>query len=297
MSQFDKNKFRKQLVSGGIYIALAAAVVTVTLSGVSNLIGGKQGYVAPKLDASVSENGGVTEKERRLSLADPFDVGLGEPDAIDTPVSDSPSGVAAKVEEQNDEAAEKTETPNVSDLTPQEFLKALDESASSEAPAVEEDLSVSGEPDDVEYPTEPETWYYGVHAKPADGYISRAFSPNDLIYSPTMRDYRTHDGIDITGDIGSFVRAICGGTVEDVYNDDLMGCTVVLDHGGGVKSYYMNLSASIPQGIEPGNHVDTGAVIGGIGTTAALECADVSHVHIEVTKDGVRIDPEPFIRM
>ena len=295
MSQFDKNKFRKQLVSGGIYIALAAAVVTVTLSGVSNLIGGKRGYVAPKLDVSVPNSDGVTEKERTIRLNDPFETGLSGKSG-DMPVSDSPSGVAAEVKEENGEKKEIPETPDVSDRTPQKFLESVEESAFTETILPEEDQAVSGEPDDVEYPTEPETWYYGAHAKPADGYISRAFSPDDLIYSPTMRDYRTHDGIDVTGDVGSFVRAICGGVVEDVYTDDLLGCTVVIDHGDGVKSYYSNLSASIPQGIEPGAQVATGAVIGGIGNTAALECADVSHVHIKVTKEGVCIDPETFIR-
>ena len=49
MKSFDKDKMKKQIVSGGIYIALAAAVVTVTLNGVNNIIGSSEDYEIPEI--------------------------------------------------------------------------------------------------------------------------------------------------------------------------------------------------------------------------------------------------------
>ncbi len=324
--QFDKNRFKKQLVSGGIYIALAAAVVTVTLSGVNGILGGS-GYGIQ--DKDKTDNGlklpetSILQKEQ--AKTDPFDSPYFEKE---TTVSDNASGISAEVHGKNGDAgsdlsgAEKDEkssaaddhekaepmpkqgtaVPHYSDTSTSEPDDSL--SVTSEPSGVigvypeteEEPLSASGEPEGVEYPTEPEETYYGFYCKPADGYIERQYSDNELLYSPTMGDYRTHDGIDITGDPGSPVRAIYGGVVESMYYDDFMGYTVVIDHKDGIRSVYSNLSEAVPNGLCVGKSVETGEVIGGIGNSAGCECADVYHLHLSITKDGKNIDPAAFLR-
>ena len=41
--------------------------------------------------------------------------------------------------------------------------------------------------------------------------------------------------------------------------------------------------------------VKAGDVIGGVGNTMLTECGLDPHLHLEVTKDGVKIDPESVI--
>ena len=65
---------------------------------------------------------------------------------------------------------------------------------------------------------------------PLSGETVAAFSMDELAYSETLADWRTHDGIDIKADAGTQVLAASSGTVLSVADDDLMGTTVVIAH-------------------------------------------------------------------
>ena len=58
----------------------------------------------------------------------------------------------------------------------------------------------------------------------------------------------------------------------------------------------MNLSEALPAGLIVGKKVEHGQIIGGIGQSAAIESAEVSHLHLSVTKNGVYIDPRELLR-
>ena len=106
---------------------------------------------------------------------------------------------------------------------------------------------------------------------PVKGEVLREFSLEVLAYDETMRDWRTHSGIDIAASVGTQVLAVSDGTVERVYQDDLMGTTVVIDHGNGLRSVYSNLAATPT--VSEGDKVSTGSVIGAVGSTAIAESA------------------------
>lgn len=298
MKSFDKSKLKKQLVSGGIYIALAAAVVTVTLNGVNNIIGGSSDYdmseeklEIPEADINLFDDGSVLDKDGDSLLAAPDDMDVQrEPVLFDsTDVSGNEIGVTSEIA--SPEADIETTENTVPGITSDHY-----EDNAQSSTTEENSVTASGEPDDIEYPTEPEPDSYGFYAKPADGYIDKEFSDDDLIYSTTMGDYRTHNGVDITGDLSSPVKAINAGTVVDIYFDDFYGNTIKIDHGNGLVAYYMNLSEALPAGIEVGVKVKNGQTIGGIGNSAAIESAEVSHLHLSVTKDGKYIDPRELLR-
>ena len=80
---------------------------------------------------------------------------------------------------------------------------------------------------------------------PLSGETVAAFSMDELAYSETLADWRTHDGIDIKADAGTQVLAASSGTVLSVADDDLMGTTVVIAHDGGYETTYSNLQ-SVP---------------------------------------------------
>ncbi len=295
------SKLKRQLVSGGIYIALAAAVVTVTLNGVNRIIDTTELDI-PEADLSVPDI--VLELPENQFESFIFDNNLlGSADEAlpdyepEINVSDSPFGVDSVIKDEV--------TENVKELLPEEEKTDIGDNPEIQITPpesvhpdsnVQTDIDVSGEPDDIEYPTEPEPMLYGVYAKPADGYIDREFSLDELLYSPTMGDFRTHNGVDITGDLGSAVRSVANGTVLDVYYDDFYGYTVAISYGDGVVAYYMNLAEAIPPEIVSGASVKTGQVIGGIGESAVVESADMAHLHFAVMRDGNYIDPGEFLR-
>jgi len=132
-----------------------------------------------------------------------------------------------------------------------------------------------------------------VYTWPVKGEVIYDFSLEVLAYDPTMGDWRTHSGIDIAAEQGVSVLAITGGTVESVTQDDLMGTTVTIDHGNGLKSYYANLA--VTPTVSTGNNVATGAVIGAVGNTAIAEIERPSHLHFEIIKDGESVDPLQYL--
>ena len=128
---------------------------------------------------------------------------------------------------------------------------------------------------------------------PLKGEVLTAFSVDQLVYSETLGDWRTHDGMDIAADAGTRVLAASGGQVVSVTEDALMGTTVVLDHGDGYQTTYASLQAKPT--VAKGDTVTAGQVIGAVGTTAAAESAQGPHLHVSVTKDGDAVDPEAYL--
>lgn len=132
-----------------------------------------------------------------------------------------------------------------------------------------------------------------VFAWPIEGDVIGNFSLEVLAYDETMGDWRTHSGMDISADIGTQVAAMASGTVIDVYADDLMGTTVILDHGSGLTSSYCNLAATPT--VEVGDTVRIGDPIGAVGNTAIAESQRSSHLHLEMSMDGNPVDPVDYL--
>ncbi len=128
---------------------------------------------------------------------------------------------------------------------------------------------------------------------PLKGEVLAAFSVDELLYSETLADWRTHDGIDIAARAGTNVLAASAGTVLSVEDDALMGTTVTLEHSGGYQTVYANLQAKPP--VSKGDSVTAGQIIGAVGSTAAAESAQGPHLHFSVTKDGDVVDPNTFL--
>ncbi len=128
---------------------------------------------------------------------------------------------------------------------------------------------------------------------PIAGEIENGYSMTALVYNRTMRDWRTHDGVDLAAELGAQVKSCAAGTVSDVYTDDLYGTTVVIDHGAGLTSTYSNL-ASLPT-VEFGDVVSVGQVIGSVGDTALCEIGEVTHLHFAMALDGESVDPTEYM--
>ena len=84
------------------------------------------------------------------------------------------------------------------------------------------------------------------------------------------------------------------GTVKAIKNDPRYGLTVIIEHTNGYKSVYSNLLTA--EFVVVGEKVSKGQTIGTVGNTATFEIADESHLHFEILKDDVAIDPSIYIK-
>jgi len=128
---------------------------------------------------------------------------------------------------------------------------------------------------------------------PTIGNVAKTFSIDVLVWSNTMEDYRTHNGIDICASVGEGVMAAADGIVTDVYEHPLMGNTVVISHDGDAMTVYQNLADDIA--VSAGDVVKSGEVIGAVGESAMIEIAEEPHLHFEMLVSNERVDPLEYI--
>ena len=91
----------------------------------------------------------------------------------------------------------------------------------------------------------------------------------------------------------SEVLASRGGRAETKYQKYGMGKYIIIRHPGRFSTLYGHLSKIL---VEDGERVKQGQVIGLIGKTGNANYRGmVPHIHFEVRKNGVHVDPEKFL--
>ncbi|PAB59665.1 peptidoglycan DD-metalloendopeptidase family protein [Anaeromicrobium sediminis] len=99
-----------------------------------------------------------------------------------------------------------------------------------------------------------------------------------------------HKGVDIGAAIGTPIKATGGGKVVYSGWKNGYGKIIILDHGNGFQSYYAHcnsLKAKV------GEYVKKGEVIATVGKTGRVTGP---HLHFEVRKNGVAIDPLNYVK-
>ncbi len=128
--------------------------------------------------------------------------------------------------------------------------------------------------------------YTGKYLLPLNSTVSKSFSDGNMVFSKTMNDWRTHDGIDIKGNIGDNAVAINDGKVTAVYNDALWGDVIEIEHGNGLKAKYCGIKSELKADAT----VKQGQVIGTV-TQIPIEKEDGVHVHLETSVEDKTVDP------
>lgn len=196
-----------------------------------------------------------------------------------TPQSSNLNGVESKWE--NQESTAQTDTrpqQNTSSSQPQDATSSLAEQSSSDLH--EEQLE--------SLPSQEILFISPLNAK-----VLNKYSGNKPVKSKTMGDWRLHTGIDLAAKKGTSVGASAQGTVSKIYNDDMWGTTIEIEHPNGITTIYSSLSSKVS--VEKGQKVETGQAIGTVDNSAKIELAEESHLHFAAKKDGKYIDPESII--
>ncbi|HPO15896.1 MAG TPA: M23 family metallopeptidase [Candidatus Hydrogenedentes bacterium] len=100
---------------------------------------------------------------------------------------------------------------------------------------------------------------------------------------------RKHKGIDISVPEGTPVHATAAGRVRFSGAQSNYGELIMLDHGGGLETVYAHLRKRLVSG---NAWVKRGQEIGKAGKSGN---ATGSHVHYEVRRNGVAVNPRAYI--
>jgi murein DD-endopeptidase MepM/ murein hydrolase activator NlpD len=123
---------------------------------------------------------------------------------------------------------------------------------------------------------------------PLHGRITTEFGVPEPPYQPL------HTGIDISSAHRAGVMAIhpfsSGKVIQIVYSRNGLGNHVVVDHGNGLTSWYCHLNSI---GVNEGQTVGQGDVVGYEGRTGVVTG---THLHFEIRKNNVPINPRQFIK-
>lgn len=98
-----------------------------------------------------------------------------------------------------------------------------------------------------------------------------------------------HTGLDIAAPTGTDILAVADGTVTFAAYNGSYGNKVVIDHGNGVETLYAHTSKMY---VTVGQKVEAGDVIAAVGSTGNSTGA---HLHLEIIKDGVTLDPQDYL--
>ena len=116
--------------------------------------------------------------------------------------------------------------------------------------------------------------------------ITSIFGPRN---DPFNRRLSIHSGIDVRGQIGTPIYAAADGTIQFAQYNGGYGNMIIINHGGRYETLYAHLSKI---DVEAGDKVRKGDVIGALGSTGR---STGPHLHYEVIKDGVAVDPELYL--
>jgi len=121
---------------------------------------------------------------------------------------------------------------------------------------------------------------------PVEGGVNSGFGWRE---HPISGGEKFHYGVDLAARTGTTVRAFAAGTVDYIGESDVYGLYLQLDHGNGVKSFYAHCSRLC---VQQGQTVALGEKVAESGATGNVTGP---HLHFELKKDGVRLNPAYYI--
>ena len=126
-----------------------------------------------------------------------------------------------------------------------------------------------------------------------NGEIIKDYSATSLKYNATLKQWEAHKAVDIKGADDANVLACYDGTVVSVKSSYLTGTVITIKHNNSLQTVYGSLDENVL--VKEGDKVVKGQAIGKVSSSAKNESADGNHLHFEVLKDNVKVDPNLFL--
>lgn len=187
----------------------------------------------------------------------------------------------SNIDKQNAERVENNQEVDVADTnTAVESEVALE---SQEEPA-EEAPVVAGTNTEV------------IFELPLEGTVEREYKAMiEVSKDDTTQVIRTRRGIDIAAPVGTIVKSVAEGQVENVSNNTEDGTFIVITHANGLKTKYTNLDPEV--NVAVGDIVKAGTEIGKVGNSSSIFtaeiCGDVLNLQVE-NANGEQVDPAKY---
>lgn len=128
-----------------------------------------------------------------------------------------------------------------------------------------------------------------------NGSLYKSYYGDELIYNETLKQWETHNGIDLQVANGSKVYSILDGKIVDVYSNVLEGTVVVVEHADGLKSCYGSLDNNVL--VEVGDSVSRGEELGVVSSSANAEADAGAHLHFSMFENDKKIDPAAYLNI
>jgi murein DD-endopeptidase MepM/ murein hydrolase activator NlpD len=130
---------------------------------------------------------------------------------------------------------------------------------------------------------------------PTGGRITQGFGCTGFFAEPRYGSCRHfHGGIDIANSRGTPIRAAADGIITHVGWDQwgTHNWMVIINHGGGLTTWYAHMRGRQMPGIRRGVRVSQGEIIGYMDSTGQ---ATGVHLHWSILRNGRYVDPRNFV--
>ena len=128
--------------------------------------------------------------------------------------------------------------------------------------------------------------------QPVSGRVLNGYSGDELVYNKTLGDWRTHNGIDYACEKDATVQSPTAGTVVLAGSDGSWGPTVAIKDS---TDRVWRLSGVASPAVKEGETVSAGQTLGKVGSVSC-ECAEESHIHLEVKQGDSYLDPAKLMQ-
>lgn len=115
-------------------------------------------------------------------------------------------------------------------------------------------------------------------------YVTSGFGQRTDPFNPEETQF--HNGLDLSVDMNTDVKALFHGTVETVSESDTIGYYIIVNHGKSIKTLYGHLDY---YSVEEGQEVKQGDIIASSGNSGTRTTGP--HLHLGLYINGVAVDP------
>lgn len=123
--------------------------------------------------------------------------------------------------------------------------------------------------------------------------IIRNDNRGDGLFASSRNGRRMHKGLDLLADVGIPVYAAKSGKVVSATQNKGMGKYIIIQHRDNNITIYGHLSSIF---VRKDDYLRQGQVIGSVGKTGNARAVDMlPHLHFEIRKNGVPLDPLDYI--